>query len=301
MFYKSRTESEELLILKALNTRMTLSDKDKRYYFSLKKGYEGEVLFDSMTEKLDCDCLILNDLLLKFNNTLFQIDTLIILSDALHFFEVKNYDGDYFYEQDRLYNKSKSEITNPLNQLGRSEALLRQLLQSLGFKIPVHSSVVFINPEFTLYQAPLGKPFIFPTQINRFLKNLNTTSLKLNRKHKLLADKLISLHIKTSPFKQLPTYDYDQLKKGITCAKCNSFLLSVEGRKCVCMECDHEESVDAAVMRSVAEFKLLFPKQKVTTNIIHEWCKVVGSKTRIKRILEKNYKMVGIHQWTYYE
>lgn len=73
MVYKSRTESAELLILGSLNTRMNLSDKDKQHYLNLKKGYgyQGEVLFDSSIEKLQCECLILNDLLLKVNNTLF--------------------------------------------------------------------------------------------------------------------------------------------------------------------------------------------------------------------------------------
>jgi len=71
MLYKSRTESQDLLILKSLNVRMNLPDKDKHHYLNLKKGYEGEVIFDSSVEKLECDCFILNDLLLKFNNTVF--------------------------------------------------------------------------------------------------------------------------------------------------------------------------------------------------------------------------------------
>ena len=302
MPHKSRTESEGYFILKSLNNRMKLSDRDKEYYFNLKKGYEGELLFDSLTEKLECDCLILNDLLLKVNNTVFQIDSLILVEEALYCFEVKNYEGDYYYEQERLYNKkSHSEIYNPLNQINRSEFLLRQLLQNLGFKIPIHSSVVFINPEFTLYQAPLNKPFILPTQVNRYLNSLNAFPSKLDRKHNILADKLTSLHIKDSPFKQLPAYNYDPLQKGITCAKCNSFSLTVEGRKCFCTACDNEELVDIAVMRSVDELKRLFPNQKITTNGIHEWCKVAGSKKRIKRILENNLKMEGVHQWAFFE
>lgn len=301
MHYKSRTPSNELLILQYLNTRMSLSDKDKQHYFNLKKGYEGETLFDSLTEKLQCECIILNDLLLKQNNTLFQIDSLIITAETIFLFEVKNYEGDYYYESDRIYKKPNSEINNPLNQLNRSESLLRQFLQNSGVKIPIKASIVFINPEFTLYETPLNKPFIFPTQINRYLKNLNKTSSKLNGTHKMLADKLISLHIKDSPFKLEPPYNYDQLKKGITCIKCTSFLIAVEGRKCVCNDCGHEEIVAIAVMRNVKEFKLLFPNRKITTNGIHDWCNLVISKKRIRKILEKNLTKVGVHQWSFYE
>lgn len=70
MPYKPRTESTELLILRSLHTRMNLLEKDKQHYFNLKKGYEGEVMFDSLTEKLQCECFIVNDLLLKTNNTM---------------------------------------------------------------------------------------------------------------------------------------------------------------------------------------------------------------------------------------
>lgn len=301
MLYKSRTESEELLILKFLNNRMSLSDKDKQHYLNLKKGYEGEILFDSLTEKLQCECLILNDLLLQINKTVFQIDSLIIFSEALYLFEVKNYEGDYYYESERLYRKSKVEINNPLTQLNRCESLLRQLLHKLGFIIPIHASVIFINPEFTLYQSPLDKPFIFPTQINHFLKKLNAIPSKLNGIHKLLADQLISMQMKDYPLRQLPSYDYDLLRKGISCAKCSSMSITVKGMKCICQNCKHEEMVEPAVMRSVTEFKILFPNQKITSNKIYEWCKVVDSKKRIKRILEKNFNIVGTHRWAFYD
>jgi hypothetical protein len=302
MPYKHRTKPAKLVILGLLNTRMdSLSDNDKQYYYNLKKGYEGEVMFDALTEELQCDCLILNDLLLKVNNTIFQIDTLIIFSDTISVYEVKNYEGDYYYESDRLYKKPKSEFSDPLNQLNRSESLLRQLLHNLGFTMPIDASVVYINPEFTLYQAPLNKPFILPTEVKRYLNKLNTTPSKLNGKHRMLADKLKSLHIEESPYQQIPSFDYGQLKKGITCAECSSFLISVEGRKCVCKNCGHQELVPAAVMRTVNELKLLFPHLKITTNLVHEWCKVVKSKKRIRIILENNFKIVGVRRWSFFE
>ena len=280
---------------------MNLSKKDKQHYYNLKKGYEGEVVFDSLTEKIQCECLILNDLLLKQNNTTFQIDSLIIFQESMYFFEVKNHEGDYFYESERLYKTPSSEITNPLTQLNRSESLLRQLLQDLRINLPIHASVVFVNPEFTLYQTPLNQPFIFPTQINRYIRKLSMLPSKLNEKHKSLADQFVSLHIKDSPFTQLPSYNYNQLQKGITCEKCASFSIAIEGRGCVCKQCGYTEMVATAVMRNVTEFKLLFPNQKVTTNIIYDWCKVVSSKKRIKKILDDSFTLVGVHQWSYYE
>ena len=46
LIVKYRKESDELKMLKALNNRMDLSEKDRLHFYSLKKGFEGEVLFD---------------------------------------------------------------------------------------------------------------------------------------------------------------------------------------------------------------------------------------------------------------
>lgn len=301
MLKKIRSKPAKLEILESLDTRMNLLTEDKQNYLNLKKGYEGEGIFDLLTEKLECDCYILNDLRLKVNNSIFQIDTLIIFQKIIQAFEVKNYEGDFFYEEDKLFIKNRSEIKDPLLQLRRSESLLRQLFQSLGFSFQIEGSVVFINPEFTLYQAPLNAPIIFPTQLNRYLKRLSTTPSKLNGMHEKLADKLVSLHIDESPYEKLPTYDYSKMKKGLICKVCHSFFIYFLGNKCVCGQCYHVEDVESAVLRHVREFKLLFPEKKITTNGIFEWCEGIDSKKRISRILGKQYKIIGVHQWTYYE
>src|SRR5690606_27323130 len=135
----------ELEVLEVLDARMQLSEKDKQHLYKLKKGYEGELAFDELTRNLRCDCLVLNDLLLQVGNTTFQIDTLLI-ADMLYLFEVKNHEGDFYFENDRILTKTNYEITNPVNQISRSESLLRQLLQTLSVTTQINSSVVFINP-----------------------------------------------------------------------------------------------------------------------------------------------------------
>jgi len=148
MSFKSRSEPVEVIILRLLNARMSLVEKDKQHFYNLVKGYEGEVMFDSLTEKLHCQSYILNDLLLESNGSKFQIDSIMLTQEPLYLFEVKNYEGDFYFENERFYtiSKKEKEIKNPLQQLERSESLLRQLLQNLGYRIPIEAYVVFINP-----------------------------------------------------------------------------------------------------------------------------------------------------------
>jgi hypothetical protein len=42
MIIKHRQERSEIIILRSLNVRMSLSDKEVTNYLNLKKGYEGE-------------------------------------------------------------------------------------------------------------------------------------------------------------------------------------------------------------------------------------------------------------------
>jgi hypothetical protein len=157
------------------------------------------------------------------------------------------------------------------------------------------------TPSLPLYHAPKNPSIIFSSQLNRFMKKLNSTPTKLNGKHKKLAEQLVSLHQIESPYSRLRHYKYDQLRKGILCASGHSFLVPLGEKELICGHCGGHEKVESAVMRSVDEVKLLFPDMKITTNIIHEWCKVIESKKTIKRIMDKNYRVMGHNRWIYYE
>lgn len=300
MAFKARTVPLELQLFEILHTRTNLGEKEKQNYFNLKKGYEGELRFDSFTSELTLDCLILNDLLLKAGNNTFQIDTLLI-ADTIYIYEVKNFEGDFYYKDDRLLSQSNYEVSNPLTQLSRAESLLRQLLQSIGITTSINSSVVFVNPAFTLYQAPIDKPIIYPTQLNHYMKQLNSVPSRIGKKHKALADKLISLHLTESPYQQLPEYEYGELRKGVVCRGCGSFIDTVVGLYCICRRCETREAVREAILRTVQEFKLLFPNELITTSAIYDWCGQLIQKQRIKRILERHFKHISNNRWSYFE
>jgi hypothetical protein len=301
MNFKTRFERLESKILRLLDARMELTEKEKINLHNLTKGHEGEVIFDRLTEKLECQSYLLNDLLLDLNGSKFQIDTLMITQDPLYLFDVKNYEGDYLYENGRFYSLPvKKEIKNPLLQLERCSSLLRQLLQSLGFHITVEAYVIFINPRFHLYQSPLNKPIIYPNQLPDFISKLNRKSSTLSGRHKNLAEQLVSMHQVDSPYERLPKYNYKSFKKGNSCGLCHSFKVSICDRHLHCEVCGHKEGIDSAVLRGVEEIRLLFPNEKLTTNLVFEWCGGVISKQTIGRILRQNFCAQGIKKYTFY-
>jgi hypothetical protein len=300
LIIKPRHESLELKIMRSLKVRMNLEAKEANYYLNLEKGFKGEQKFDEWIESLSPNGLVLHDLLLECNNTIFQMDSLFISSKTIYLFEVKNYEGDYVIEADRWYSLSRSEIKNPLLQLQRNESLLRRVLQELGFDFSVDSYVIFVNPEFQLYNATLNLPIIFPTQLHRFMGKLKKAPSELKDTHSKLAEKLLSLHLTDTPYFRLPTYQYDQLKKGITCPFCHELYTTFHKSNLVCNACGGKEMYHTAVLRSVEEFRLLFPNKKISTNHIYEWCSIIKAKKTIQKILSDHFKKEGYGKYSYY-
>nr|WP_304217428.1 nuclease-related domain-containing protein [Fredinandcohnia onubensis] len=280
---------------------MKLAEEDENNYVSLEKGWLGEKQFDQLLLGLTNENLLLNDLLLKVNNTLFQIDSLLITQKKIFIFEVKNYEGDYYIKDGRLHIMNGKEIKNPLIQTSRSESLFRQLLQELRFNVPVESYVIFINPEFYLYKAPVNGPYVFHAQLGRFLKKLDAGAASgVSGGHLELAEKLASLHITKNPYSRLPDYTYEELEKGIVCKSGCLEYEDTNRQTLVCNKCGFVEDKESAILRSVEEFRFLFPEKRITVDIIYNWCKVIRSKKTIQKILSKNFDLISFGRGSYY-
>lgn len=293
---------KELQVLEQLNARMKLTADDQVYYHNLEKGYLGELKFAKLLdEQLTASPILLYDLLFEANHTEFQIDCLPIFNHKIYQFEIKYLEGDFYYYQNGWYlRNSNKEIRSPLEQLNRSHVLLRQKLQKLGYSIEINPYVIFVNPEFTLYQAPLNSQIVFPTQIKRFINMLNNQTTNMNHFDTKLAKQLTDMHLTESAHSHLPAYNYKKLKKGIICQHCSAFLSHATNQTLNCNVCGRTEDMCSAIIRSVYQFKILFPDEKIKTNHIYDWCGGVASVRSIRRALQQNFKTIGQRKGTYY-
>src|SRR5699024_7507792 len=148
------------------------------------------------------------------------------------------------------------------------------------------SYVVFVNPEFTLYQHDPNHPIVHPTEIRRFIHAIKKTPSTLTSYHHHLADKLFTSELPEERVGYLPEYRVDRLKKGVGCVDCSGFL-TVQGRTFNCDLCGYKEGLDAGVIRSAIEYHLLFPESQITTKAIWQWCNINRTKETIKKILNK--------------
>ena len=254
-----------------------------------------------MVEQLECDCLILNDLELPFNTSTFQIDSLIITAYKIYLVEVKNYRGEFYMEDQELYQRPQYKRSNPEKYLVRKEDYLSQLLQAKGYHYPIESKVIYINNEFTLLQAPLNSTILLPTQIPAYIKKLNSISTNITNAHKKLADTLIGMHIDDNGKRNIPEYTYEDLRKGIMCPNCSSPAIHIQQKYCSCGNCEYRTTKSPLIVNCIEEFKMLFPECKVTTEAIYLWCAKMFTKKSIQNVLIGTYKTVGSTKGAYYE
>jgi hypothetical protein len=297
MIFKQRSEPLELVLYRLLNARMDFSENDKKHFWAISKGYEGEVRSDIWLLNLTDHWLVLHDLLLEYNQSIFQIDTLILAYEKVYLLDEKNFEGDYVVKVDKWYNPAGVLQKNPLHQLERCETLLNKLLHELGYHFTIESYLIFNNPEFHLYIPSIHPAIIFPTQLNRFLKKLNSGPVRLNKKYFQLAKQLEDLHIIESPYPKLPPYNFETLKRGITCLNCSTFLTD---ETLICKKCGCIEEAEEAILRSVNEFSLLFPDKKITVDNIYDWCGSIKSKKAIRRVLTKNFVLLSKARASHY-
>lgn len=241
----------------------------------------------------------MNDLYFEYNNKAFQIDSLLFIRNCIYHFELKNFRGELFFRDDELFNSREKEIDNPTIQLERGHKLLRRMLNNYGFSFPIKSYVVFINSECTIYLPHRINHFLLPTQINSFFSNLISEST-VNPQHKLVIQKLLELHLTDPPMQKLPSYTYNELRKGINCITCGSFWIKINKNYSYCQNCKNQVLTSNLILNNVREFQHLFPKQKLTTSRIKDWCDD-HSSNRIQRILNRYYTKKGEKKGAFYE
>lgn len=301
MIYKERIKPKTLLIRECLSRRMVFTKEEQDIFYNQGKGFDGEGQWDLRTGKLICDCLVLNDLFLEVKGNSFQIDALLLANNKIYLYDVKNFEGTFYYEDGQMFFPSGKEIKNPFRQLETAASSLRRLLQQLGYSYPIEMAVVFINPTFVLFQAPLDLPVLFLPQLDVHFQMLNRIRTPITARQKRLAEKLCSLHIKESRFEKRPVYHYEDVRKGACCARCKSFSLFETGHYCACRECGHRERTAELILRHVSEFQLLFPELKITTRSIQEWCQIIKNPLKIQRVLKRTFTSTGRYKGMHYE
>src|SRR5699024_6805657 len=287
--------------LETLNKRTKLTGDLAKLLERLSAGYNGELqFFNLLKTELRNNPIMLFNLHLKVNGSECQIDCLLIFQNELILIEVKNYQGDFLIDKTNWYTLSKREIKNPLHQLNRTDLLLRQLLNKHQSHLKVRSFIIFTHPEFHLYHAPIDIPVVFPTQLKRFIQQRQNIPCTIQKHHHNLASLLKSRHLTSSSYESIPDYDYASLQKGVTCRKCDGLMVMCSQNNMSCTKCKFTENFKIAIMRSIRDFHILFPDEKIRVKTIADWTNNSVSRHRIRKTLSDYCVLVTKGKNSYY-
>ncbi|MFO8068447.1 MAG: nuclease-related domain-containing protein [Alkalibacterium sp.] len=285
-----RQKSYQLQYLESLNTRIQLAYTQQQYLLNLKKGYEGEKQFDERIEEyFRNEVTVMSDLLVSYNGSTAQIDTLLAIGETFYLYEIKNYEGEYQKLPGQLRKLNGQEFICPSIQLNRAKKVLEQIINQWDEAIEIKPYVVFTNPSFTLFDAKISDPFILPTQINKHLEKLKNRNTKLSKAPVNIVNKLQSEQLSNERYRDTShEFKYEDMKKGITCRDCQSYNVHLSQRQAICKECGVVQSIDNVISNHIKEISRLFPDMTITTSLVNDWVNNRVSVRRIRSYVKEN-------------
>lgn len=291
--------------LEILKKRMALNTSESKLLFLKRTGDEGETYVSKvLSERLEVQPFVLEDFLFEIDGSECQIDFLVMFEYECLLIEVKHYEGD-FLSGDEYITKvdSKKKYPNPLAQLARATDRLEKLFMRENIRMKIVPLVIYTHPCFYLYHVRVDSRIVFLSQMRKFVGELNQKPCRIGARHEKIFERLNSLRLETSAYEKKIVYEYEELKKCVTCAKCDGEMSrrnAGERKFIYCNMCGVREKLYVAILRNVAELEYLFPEKKLTLTLVLEW--VGGNITRkfLTKILSMRYELIKKGRSSYY-
>ncbi|PNY95920.1 nuclease-related domain-containing protein [Mammaliicoccus sciuri] len=272
---------------------------DEQYQVT-KQGYEGEKAFAQILESYGAEWW-LYDLQIKNYNHI-QFDFVVITDDAIIQFEIKNYTGDYYFENHKLYRSTGFVSKDLINQYEVAQEGLKRIVEKYKLKRKVESYVVFIHPTFTLHGDLRSRMnIILKSEVHK-IKDMVSQNFKYEE-NKWIYCKLKSLHEAFLNTNQIPNLniEYKDLKRGVRCTNCRKLIrvdeLFNKRKYLKCHHCKRELNRTNIIIQSLEELYLL-KGAPFSVKEAEMWTGVYRSS--IKRILYKYFIRSGNRKSTRY-
>lgn len=305
MFINNREMPVELLYYNALSARTELTAAEKYQMEIVKKGYEGECLYDKIfNETGHSNAYIFRDVYLKVGNTTTQYDSIAITDNQVTVNEIKNFQGDFHYSKDNWYRNGYLLEDDAFAQLRRAQGKLMKISKNSAVNFEVTGALIFINDDFRLTSDndDIWNKTIVRSHLRSYLQNLNNG--QRGEKAKTIANIINKYRTGNTYFSEQA--DVARLKRGFYCGECRSFEL-IKGRfHFTCNNCRTSETSETHLLRALSDHKFLFFNQPVTKRLIQHLIDNQLPNSTLARMMNKHcnieYKgRASTHSYKYYD
>lgn len=299
MFLNHRDMPFEMYYYNAISKRRKLTGDEMHQLANLKKGFEGECLYDEIFDFVGHDNLyILRDLYLNINNSLTQYDSIIVMNNRIVINEIKNLTGDYGYKNNSWYKNNRQMESDPFIQLSRAKSKLISLNKNSALDFHIDSNIIFTSDDFNF------------SSDNDYMSNQTVMRANLKNyfrsfKHEKVgndAKRIVAL-IKSAITERriLPKQDdICRLKLGLYCGSCSNFNLTKGKFQFTCRKCGSIESYETHLLRAMYDYKYMFPGRAMTRASILYLTDFKINKSTVYYAMKKHCHAVRKGNYTYY-
>ncbi|AKG73533.1 nuclease-related domain-containing protein [Salinicoccus halodurans] len=291
MFVTERNRSRNHIYLEVRKSRAELDRKEERSLEWYRSGYEGEQEYDAVLDAVGHGPLyVFRDIWLGVQDSKVQLDTLIVADNIMIVNEIKNYSGNYSYEEGVWKVRGHQISEDPVSQISVAANKLLKLRYDTGIHFEIQKEIVFVNPYMIFGPTDYKNVnlFVMRNRLKQYFRSLhNNTS---GRSAKVLAEEIAGRIIENPH--PAPKADKGRIKFGVNCCKCSSFAVLMK-RFCVeCPACGYVEPVERSVVRAAIEFSVLFPEEKVTRGGIYEFLGKKIDSQKIQRRMRQYFPLI---------
>ena len=286
MFLTERNKSNEHIYLETLSKRAILTQEEEKKLSRLNRGFEGEQLYDQIFDEVGHQNLnVFRDIWIQADKSLIQIDALIVTDETVFINEIKNYSGNYKYENN-TWQIGKIQISDdPIIQSKRAISKLIKIFLENKINIKTDFNIIFPNPYFILSTDDnyCRLKTIKRELMKQYFRNIQQLT-SWNNAERIV--QIIQDHIVLEP-KHTTNTDPSRLTPGRQCLKCTSFELTPKRYSTTCNICNHKSLNKDHVLSAIRDYSVLFPLENITARNILSFINNAVSKSTVKRYIQE--------------
>ncbi|WP_144511993.1 nuclease-related domain-containing protein [Bacillus sp. FJAT-22090] len=238
-----------------------------------------------------------------YNESLFQMDILIITPYYALIFEVKNIKGEIMFTDQQLIrtlpSKEISSFDNPILQVEDYEYQLKHVFQTNNIPLPIYGAIVFAFSSSIIKVPPKNKTILFRRGIKSYLRNIQIGPRMLtDTQLEHVKDFLLKANTDFQSFPITKHYGIDptSIRGGVECIHCGLIGMKKLSRNWFCPRCKvyHRTAHENALKDYFLVFKNTMTNQDcqqfLKLNNKHEATRILRNSMLMKSGQSRNRK-----------
>ena len=286
--------------------REGLTQKEMYQFQVNMDGFKGEAeVYQLLVKYGNANWIYLHDIWINTGGTT-QLDLVVLTGSGVYIIDAKNYATEYVHQNQQAFANGKLLSKSIFIQLERSMEKVNLLFNNLRYNGEIQGKIVFVNPEGLIrLDEPASEVGMNRAEFIHWIKGIARDEQNLPLANILpiaLKERILNEFQIENPYPPVPKSmkEIKQMKRGIKCAKCHSFDITLTMYKVICNQCGHHEVKKKSVVRTLCEYGLIRYREPLTVSECEVFLDGQVSKKYIACTLSKYFRKVNSGRYATY-